>query len=282
MVNPSFSERHGFAPIPEPKNNDHLPGWVRDDIVKKLNNFINAEFTFSSLDTELYQVIKPYISRVLLSKPPQSPLGGPFAFYLPRVLSECRWWQFYDILEEIAQLVGHESRHEVSDELAEIINASLSREGIPWKIENGKIVRAFNEQIQSVIDEVHVLLTNPDFKGPDEQFQKAIEHLNRRPEPDEENCVKDAVGAIEGVANILCRTSGEQLNRLLNREPFQSDIHPTIKLSIDKIYAYRGAASGVAHGQVGPAVVGIEEASWVLTVSAATILYLVAKFSAKP
>ncbi len=106
-----------------------------------------------------------------------------------------------------------------------------------------------------------------------------IDCLNQRPEPDEENCVKDAVGALEAVANIVAGTAGVQLNTMLNQEPFRSGIHPTIRQSIEKIYAYRGAAPGVGHGQVGPSVVGVSEAIWVLATTAATIIYFVAKFS---
>jgi hypothetical protein len=102
--------------------------------------------------------------------------------------------------------------------------------------------------------------------------------LSKRPDPDEENCVKDAIGAVEAVANILAGSTGVQLNRLLDREPFTSGIHPTIRQTIDKIYAYRGAAPGVGHGQVGPSAVSLAEAMWVLAISAATILYFVQKF----
>ena len=159
------------------------------------------------------------------------------------------------------------------------MNTILASDYIPWKMENCEIVRAFNPQIQAQIREASILLTNPRFNGPDEQYKKAIAHLNRRPEPDNENCVKDAIGALEATANIIAGTSQQQLNTLLERNPYASNIHITIRQSIDKVYAYRGAAPGVAHGQVGTSVVGISEASWVLAVSAATIIYLVSKFT---
>jgi hypothetical protein len=126
---------------------------------------------------------------------------------------------------------------------------------------------------------VNILLNDPKFRGPDEQFAKAVGHLNKRPEPDEENCVKDAVGALEAVTNILVGTSNEQLNKLLEKEPIKSVVHPTIRQSIEKIYAYRGAAPGAGHGQVGASVVGVAEATWVLATSAATILYLTTKLT---
>jgi len=162
--------------------------------------------------------------------------------------------------------------------LSEKVNTILARDGIPWRLDHqGRVIRAFNPQVARQIQEVRTLLTNPRFQGPDEQFERAIGYMSQRPEPEEENCVKDAIGAVEAVANILAGTTGVQLNRLLDREPFSSAIHPVIREAIEKIYAYRGAAPGVAHGQVGPSVVSLAEAMWVLSISAATILYFTEK-----
>ena len=211
-------------------------------------------------------------------KPPNNPAGGPFAYYIPDVLSRCIWYQFYDILEEMSSLINRRLGFGELEDFAARVNIVLAAEGIPWKLESGKVVRRFPRQIAQQLTKVTELLNNPKFKGPDEQFAKAIEHLNRRPEPDEENCVKDAVGALEAVANITAGKDGQQLNNLLDREPFRSGIPATIRESINKVYAYRGAAPGAGHGQVGPSVVGIQEATWVLAVSAATILFLAQKY----
>lgn len=161
---------------------------------------------------------------------------------------------------------------------SEKVNTILARDGIPWRLDHhGRVIRALHPQVARQIKEARALLTNPRFRGPDEQFERAIGYISKRPEPDEENCVKDAIGAIEAVANILAGTTRVQLNRLLDREPFSSRIHPIIREAIDKIYAYRGAAPGVAHGQVGPSAVSLAEAIWILSTSAATILYFVQK-----
>jgi hypothetical protein len=277
-----FSERYGFSPPPQVKDYDHLPPWVREAIINGVAGFVNDNASSSLQNIDFYQLTRPYIWQVLDREPPRNPMGGPWAFYIPTTLMKCSWWQFYDILEQMTRLVEQQWGEEYSNNLAEKVNAPLAREVIPWKIEKGKIVHSFDPQIQQHINKARVLLADPRFKGPDEQFEKAIACLNRRPDPDEENCVKDAVGAIEAVANILAGTTGVQLNRLLNQQPFETRIHSTIRQSIEKIYAYRGAAPGVGHGQVGPSVVGIAEATWVLATSAATILYLVAKFPQDP
>lgn len=278
MTEPIFSERERFAPQKDLQAHNHLPGWVREAITNEIRDFIQKDALPGVSTLDLYPLFKPYIWKILNRPPPNSPLGGPFRYYIPEVLAQCSWYQCYDVLEEISRLIGQQLGEEDLKEFSERINAILAIEGIPWKLEQGKVIRTLSPQIAEQINEVRILLTDPKFKGPDEQFAKAIEHLNKHPDPDEENCVKDAVGALEAVANIIAGTSGKQLNELLREEPFKSGIHPIIRQAIEKVYAYRGAAPGAGHGQVGPSVVKIEEALWVLATSTATILYFVHKF----
>jgi len=280
MSEPIFSEREGFAPQKSVQAADYFPGWVREAITNEIANFAQRGATLpGTYRLSLYPLFRPYVWKVLGKEPPGNPIGGPFHYYIPEVLKKCHWYQCYNILEEVAALTEEHLGEKDLEEFSEGVDAILAGEGIPWKFKQGKVERRYDPYIEKQIQKVYALLAAPEFKGPDEQFAKAIGHLNKRPDPDEENCVKDVVGALEAVANIIAGTSGKQLNDILKGEPFKSGIHSTIRQAIEKIYAYRGAAPGAGHGQVGPAAVGVQEATWVLAVSAATILYLVGKFT---
>lgn len=278
MAEPLFSEREGLLPRPDLQADDYLPTWVREAVTNEVRDFVQNKPSAQLRDLAIYLLFRPYISKVLRREPPGSPMGGPWTYYIPRTVAQCSWWQFYDIIEDISQLVARGWGEEHLATCSARINTILARDGIPWSLEQGRVTRTLNPQVAKQIREVRTLLTNQRFKGPDEQFGKAVEYLNKRPDPDEENCVKDVVGAIEAVANIIAGTTSVQLNKLLDREPFKSSVHPTIRQAIEKIYAYRGAVPGVAHGQVGPSAVGLAEATWVLDTAAATILYFVCKF----
>lgn len=267
----TFSQREGFAPQEPLKVQDYLPGWVREAVTNEIRGLVPR--------LDLYPLLRPHIWKVLGYEPPGNPIGGPFKYYIPHTLKQCVWYQFYDIIEEIATLIKQKLEPKDLQEFSGRINAILAKDGVPWKLEQCKVARNFNPQITEQVKKVSILLNDPKFRGPDEQFAKAVGHLNKRPDPDPENCVKDAVGALEAVANILVGTSNEQLNELLKKEPIRSVVPPTIRLSIDKIYAYRGAAPGAGHGLVGGSVVGVAEATWVLATSATTILYLTTKLT---
>ena len=56
---------------------------------------------------DVYRAVKPYIPKVLNRSAPISPQGGPWSFYVPAVLRQCKWWEFFDIIETIARLVEY-------------------------------------------------------------------------------------------------------------------------------------------------------------------------------
>ena len=275
-----FSEREGLIRPIEPQAPDYLPPWARDSISQCIRDLVVSTVYQGKPTLDVYPLFKPYIWKVLGTRPPTEPMGGPFKLYIPKVLETCIWWECYDILEKLYQVcVRLEGGEEYLAQFSLMINAVLVREGVVWKLDHGKIIRDLPPQTVRQLGQVVTVLADPRFKGPDVQFSKAIEHLNRRPDPDEENCIKDAVEALEAVVNIIVGTTDKQLNALLKEEPFKSGIHPIISQMLDKLYAYRGAVPGSAHGQVGPAVVEPADATWVLAVSCATILYLVDKFA---
>ena len=113
------------------------------------------------------------------------------------------------------------------------------------------------------------------------QFTNALNLIEKRPRPDYPNAVKDAVGAIEGVANIINGTSNMTLSGLMSVHRF-SAIHGAIREMTGKLYAYRGDAEGAAHGAVGKPPVGEEEANLVITLASGIIAYLIAKFPEQP
>lgn len=275
-----FSQRQGFAPEPANGPDEYLPEWVREAVQQEVRSFLeeHSQIGTGTITVDVYPIFKPYIPQVLQRSAPGHPQGGPFAYYIPAVLQACQWWQFYDIVEKLAKLVLFRLGTPELDEMATRINNILAAEGIVWQLQGTTVTRRIVPIVREAVERTHTILNAPKFRGPDEQFSKALGHLNRRPQPDLENCIKDAVGALEAVANIEAHAQGQQLNVLLDREPFRSQLPHTIRQCIDKLYAYRGAAPGVGHGLVGNPMVGFDEALWVLHVAAATIILIANKF----
>lgn len=278
MTNPSFSERNGLVPKAAPQADDYLPEWVREALTNAIQEFVTTARENGTV-IDVYRIIRPYVWKVLDRQPATNPMNGPWAMYIPRTIAKCEWWRAYDIVEEIARVARLDGGEELVAMLAARVNPALSNEGIAWALDTkGMIERVIPGPISNAVKEARHLLEETRFEGPDNQFAKAIEFINRRPDPDEENSVKEAVGALEGVANIVSGKTNLQLNTVLHQEPLKSQIAPTVRAAIEKLYAYRGAAAGVAHSQVGPTTVDIAEALWALGVVATSIIYIAKKF----
>ena len=95
MNEPIFSEREGVAPRKNLQERDYLPGWVREAITNEIREFTYKDAPLPGVERlDIYPLFKPYIWKVLDRKPPNSPAGGPFAYYIPDVLLRCLWYHF--------------------------------------------------------------------------------------------------------------------------------------------------------------------------------------------
>ena len=113
----------------------------------------------------------------------------------------------------------------------------------------------------------------------DELFEKAIKALNVRPKPDVENCIKDAVATVESVGKIIRKDKKARIDDII-KVAIQNGVIPHLLGDpIIKLYAYRGDEPAVAHGGIEPSKVTVDEAEFVLAMSAAIIIYLVKKRS---
>ncbi|MDE2837033.1 MAG: hypothetical protein OXL97_05930 [Chloroflexota bacterium] len=252
---------------------EELPDHVREKLLADMRSIAEDALRFQDL---LYEQMCPIIARVLNKTLPAQPQGGPFRYYVPKTVKECSWVDFYDICEVTHKCIlasGYDANTFAND-----TNSYWGHYGIAWKYETGWVVRTRPDQTQQDIKKAFQLVSTPEYQSVNEQYAKAIGHLNRRP-PDYENAVGDAVGAIERMAKIIAGQPNRVLSQLTTRPPLNGSVHRTLLAIIDKLYAYRGDQS--EHGGVGKAAIGPAEAEFILATSANTIIYLASKFPAR-
>lgn len=193
---------------------------------------------------------------------------------IERMIGRCDWWAFYDMCEIMVDAVCEAS---ASDEFQGDVNRLFKDESLGWGLREGLVERVGTEQSQRLLDEARQFLKDARFAGPEEQFAKAVRALSVRPEPDTANCVKDAVGALEGVARIVIGKRSALLSKIVAELERKKIIHPALAKCFVDLYGYRGDAAGAAHGAVTDAPVPLAEAELALNMSAALIIYLVNK-----
>lgn len=274
MYEDLFSKRFGLRPTPEGLMREEVPKRARVGLYHLVEQFFGEEHqkTYRALYHEIcvaLRILPDGLSYFVA-------FDGQFHNFLESLIMECEWWQFYDICEVIwANPYSKYSRHQ--EEFTEQVNTLFKEEHLGFELRDGKIEKVGSAFVDAQIKEARYLLKEPEFKGADEQFEKAIKHLNVRPNPDAENCVKDAVGAIESVGRIIVNDEKALLDDIIKEMAKNKIIPKPLDQVFQKIYAYRGSEPGVAHGLVGTSKVTIDEAEFILAVSAAAIIYLVKK-----
>jgi AbiJ N-terminal domain 4 len=182
------------------------------------------------------------------------------------------WHAFYDLCEAIAECHLRNEDENGYQEFEHVLNEILRRNFCGYEMRSHQIETVGSRAAEKVVAEARGILRDNRLQGPNDQFLKALGFLSHQP-PDIENSVKEAVGAIEGLLRIAMDEPKVLLSDALKKLASQGKIPPTVKKSIDGIYAFRGDADGVAHGKTGAGEVTVEEAEFVVHCAAAAIVY---------
>jgi hypothetical protein len=285
----TFSKRHGYGPCAQEP--------ILEDAPKKLR-------------IGLWNIIQDYVRQNNLSDYESLYLKLTSFFRLEReeninffqkieyfILNKLSWNDIFDLVEFLFTQVVYcdydeeeERWRTFPEHVGEIrysytveINNLLSKENIGWRLKKGKLEREGSEFLEKeTVRVVREILKHPNFVGPNNQFNKAIEFFSKRPKPDLENCVKEAVGALEGVVRILLDdkniTLGEAVKKLLKvgkiRKPFNK--------IFDTLFGFASNEPGSRHGAFKLSEIDIGEAEFVLYNSASCMLFLCKKFGYKP
>ena len=262
----TFTARFGVSSRPPEQKLHEVPERVRTGCWNILSN--STDYFFENLLFEQLFAI-PSIQR-------QYWRGNE---RLLTILRTCSWNSFFDVAEVAYTTISRRYSKLVPD-FEYNFNELCAENGVQWMLKDGKIERRRPEEIATVIEESFRFLSQTGFEKPRSQLQKAVRALDQRPEPDVENCVKDAVGALEGTAKTLVGgpTAKLKLKTVLESEPFSSSIHGALKDALLKIEGYRGDAPGVGHAMVaGKPKTEVEDAEFVLTTCIAGIIFLMGK-----
>jgi len=240
---------------------DHVPARVQAGFINVLYDLLLPDALFG----EVYLGL----DRSLAGAPADPDLDD-----WEELIRDLQWDELCDACEVIWEKLDQQERDRFTNKL----NQLFSRNHFGFELRDGLMEKVGARVQEAAIAEARGILHDPDLSGPDEQYQKAIGFFNRRPEPDRENCVKEAVSAVEGVARVLLKDDSIILPDAMKQLRAGRGVHATLVKLIDSLYAYRGDAEGVAHALTGPKEVRPAEAEFVLGASASAIVYLARLF----
>ena len=269
-----FSKRHRLRPTPEGLMDEDIPERARIGLYHIVEEYFGGEH-----QKDYYDIYKE-ICKALRILGNRNVNIYTASSAIEETIMTCNWWQYYDICEVLwANPYSEYSQQKHEVDIAEKINSLFRDEQIGFELREGGIEKVGSGFIDSQIKETRYLLKEPEFKGADQHFEKAIKALNIRPKPDVENCIKDAVSAIESVGRIITNDENALLSDIIKSAVKKGAIPQPLDQTFQKLYAYRGNEPGVAHGATDISKVTADEAELILTMSAAMIIYLVKKRS---
>jgi hypothetical protein len=253
-----FSERFGVRPTPPARLPDEVPESARVRLAALIDKLRNKYLPGAySLGTRLAEAVG------------RRPEGSGDMSQIRGLIYGLDWWEFYDVAEELLRLTGS------PEDVAVEVDGLFSSEGLPYAMTPSGIQWRFSEPAGEAVQEARRLLVDEErLRGPAQQWDKALGHLAQRP-PDAENCIKDAVGALEGLARIISGHPSNTLGQIVKPLADQLGVHGALASAISSLYGYRGDEQAIAHGATQPLANIIPEAELVSHWAAAAIVYLV-------
>ncbi|MCJ7584455.1 MAG: hypothetical protein MUO30_06765 [Anaerolineales bacterium] len=161
------------------------------------------------------------------------------------------------------------------------LNLILEEENLAFHFSDGQFHRRGRAQTQKAFERVGAVLVDTRLEKVKDHYNKAKRFYDTRPKQDIENCVKEALCALEACIEILTsKSASRDFEKAIRQlEGNGSDQIPSpIGEAMIKLHGYRGSAQGVAHASIQGNRVSPVDAELVLSLVASYITYLVDLF----
>jgi hypothetical protein len=207
------------------------------------------------------------------------------------VLVTLKWEKAYDFCERLYNHLPQDAGHWGDDgwevttpkiDVQKYVSGELQRlfleEGLAFEFSEGLVRRRGRKHTVDRTTRAQVVLGDNRLAGARKHYEKALQFFRHPVKPDYENCVKEAVCAVEATGKALfpsakAATLGDLTKWLANTNEYA--VPRALVKTIDGLYAYRSGGDGVGHGGATGGAATAEVAEYVLSVSASQIIYLV-------
>lgn len=207
------------------------------------------------------------------------------------VLNALGWDKVYDFCERLfshlAVPVGYHYNDEFHEETSKAdvqsyISAELQRlfmeEGLVFEFADGVVKRQGRQHTVNKTTKAQVVLGDARLAAARTHYDKALKFFRNPSSPDYENCVKEAVCAVEAAGKTLFPEAKASTLGILAKwfsSSAESPMPSALAQTFTGMYGYRNGGDGVAHGGVQGGAATVELAEYVLAVCASQIIYLV-------
>lgn len=172
------------------------------------------------------------------------------------------WHAAFDILEVLVATLPPETR---ADEFVDMVNASLERESVGYRLVDGQVVQITDEEELREIDAAIEAAPQP----VKIHLQNALRHIADRRAPDYRNSIKESISAVESAVKLIAKDDKATLGQLLKC----MRLHPALEKGFAAIYGYTSDADGIRHGLMDEPTLSAADARFFLVVCSAFVNY---------
>lgn len=207
------------------------------------------------------------------------------------ILGNIAWEKLYDFCERLhnhlACAVGDYWNNSFQEEISKAdvrlyISEELQRlfteENLVFDFSDGVVIRKGRRHTVDKTTNAQSVLSEKPLTSARKHYSKAMKFFQDAANPDYENCVKEAVCAVEAAGKALfpeakASTLGDLAKWFANTK--EVEVPKALIQTFTGLYGYRNGGNGVAHGASEGGTATVDVAEYVLAVSASQIIYLV-------
>lgn len=201
------------------------------------------------------------------------------------------WERTYDFCERLYAHLPRDAGHWEGDDyrittpksdvqayIAKELQRIFLEEGLAFEFSEGLVRRRGRKHTVDQTTRAQVVLGDARLVSARKHYEKALQFFRQPAKPDYENCVKEAVCAVEAAGKALfpaakAATLGDLVKWFQTTKDYA--VPKALIKTIEGLYAYRSGGDGIGHGGAAGGAATAEVAEYVLSVSASQIIYLV-------
>lgn len=275
-----FSDRNGIRPISREIQLFELEQDTRIVLFNKLKNLFDQQVEDRELnDNVLFKIIVENVFNDIYDNY-RDDYSSIFEDILD-VFKEGSYDSIIDLIEFVCNLIfetdeEYEERYRNSYgqciyiDVRRQMNIAFENEYVGYRFVGDKIVKITNE---FEIDSIEESFKTP-YDAVNDSIIKAVSYISESGNKDYKNSIKEAITAVEQMANILLGSSGLTLGNAISQLSDKKIIDENLKTAIKSLYKYASETNGIRHGNnKDNGSVTFDDAKLILLICSSTINY---------
>lgn len=189
---------------------------------------------------------------------------------LKNLIFKDNWYAVFDMVEFLIENVSIMRK----PSLSEALNKAFRKHGVAYTIINYLVTPISSEiEVQGIQE---AIANSPESSGL--HFERALELMADREQPDYRNSIKESISAIESLCKRITEDDKGTLGKCLNQIEKQGYIHPAMKQAFTQLYGYTSDQGGIRHALSDDShEPSLEDARFMLIACSAFSNYLLSK-----